>query len=160
MKNNNNKYFNSNFNMNINYIFMRLRLFLLSPVFPLIMILGTILFVVFIIYSSPVMLCDDNGWTLYELKNQLTSELAKYRVSLINIEQYSDLQEQLKQISRPNFRNFNLEEHYTNMCQKAIMEHNKALTNLNNLEASIKRIEPNFNMPVTCNYHGRVGRGF
>ena len=56
-----NKYFNQNLNMNINYIFMRLRLFLLSPIFPITIILGTILFLVFIIYSSPVMLCDDNG---------------------------------------------------------------------------------------------------
>ena len=61
MNKNNNKYFNQNLNMNINSIFMRLRLLILSPIFPPIIILGTILFLVFIIYSSPVMLCDDNG---------------------------------------------------------------------------------------------------
>jgi hypothetical protein len=94
------------------------------------------------------------------LKTQLTSELAKYRISLINIEQYSDLQEQLKQISRPNFRNFNLEEYYTNMCQNAIKEHDKSITIINNLEASIKSIEPNFKTPISSSYFGRVGRGF
>ena len=85
MKNNNNKYFNQNFNIKINYIFMRLRLFILSPIFTITIILGTILFLGFIVYSSPVMLCDGNGLTLFELKTQLTSELAKYRISLINI---------------------------------------------------------------------------
>jgi len=90
----------------------------------------------------------------------LTSELAKYRISLISIEQYSDLQEQLKEISRPNFRNFSLEEYYTNKCQSAIREHNQSIAIINNLEASIKRIEPNFNTPITSSYFGRVGRGF
>jgi hypothetical protein len=94
------------------------------------------------------------------LKNQLTSELAKYRISLINIEQYSDLQEQLKQISRPNFKNFNLEEYYTNMCQNAIKEHDESITSIKNLEVSIKKIEPNFKTPISSSYFGRVGRGF
>jgi len=160
MNKNNNKYFNQNLNMNINSIFMRLRLLILSPIFPPIIILGTILFLVFIIYSSPVMLCDDNGWRLFELKSQLTSELAKYRISIISFEEYSDLQEQLNQISRPNFRNFSLEEYYTNRIQNALKEQNQSITIINNLEASIKRIEPDFKTPIASNYFGRVGRGY
>ena len=137
---------------------MRLRLFILSPIFPI--ILGTILFLLYIIYSTPVMLCDDNSWALFELKTQLTSEVAKYRISLVNIEQYSDLQEQLNQVSRPNFRNFRLEEYYTNKYQDAIREHNQSITIINKLEASIKSIEPSFNSPLSLNYYTRVGRGF
>jgi hypothetical protein len=90
----------------------------------------------------------------------LTSELAKYRISLINIEQYSDLQEQLHEVSRPNFRNFQLEEHYKNMYQDAIRQHNESITTISKLEASIKKIEPNFSSPKTLNYFTRVGRGF
>lgn len=146
--------------MNINYIFRRLRLFFLSPLFPIAIILGTILFLVFIIYSSPVMLCDDNGWTLYELKTQFTSELAKYRMSIISLEQYSDLQEQLKQISRPNFRNFSLEEYYSSMYKNALREQNESITILDKIEASIKSIDPNFKRPMSSTYFGRVGRGF
>jgi hypothetical protein len=157
----NNKYFNQNLNMNINYIFMRLRLFLKSPIFPIITILGTILFLVFIIYSSPVMLCDDNVSNLYELKTQLTSELAKYRVSLVKIEQYTDLQQQLSQIPRPNYRNWDdLNEYYINKHNSAVNKKNQSLTILNSLEAAIKRIEPDFKTPVDSNYYGRVARGF
>jgi hypothetical protein len=157
---NNNKYFNQNLNMKINYILMRLKLLFLSPIFSIIIILGTILFLVFIVYSSPAMLCDDNGFTLIELKIKLTSELARFRISIVNIELYTDLQDQLKQITRPNFRNFSLEEHYTNMYQKAIREYNQSTTIIDKLEASIKRIEPDFNRPVDFNSYGRVGRGF
>jgi hypothetical protein len=106
------------------------------------------------------MLCEDNGWTLYELKAQLTSELANFRISLIKIEKYTDLQDQLKQISRPNFRNFNLEEYYSNMYQNAILEHNQSITTIDKLEASIKKIEPGFIRPVDFNSYGRIGRGF
>lgn len=146
--------------MNIDYILIRLRLFLLSPIFPITIVLGTILFLVFIIYSSPVMLCDDNGWTLFNLKTELTSELAKYRMSIVSIEQYSDLQEQLKEISRPNFRNFDLEKYYASEYQNAIKEYNQSLIKINNLEISIKSIEPDFKLPITSNYYGRIGRGF
>jgi hypothetical protein len=90
----------------------------------------------------------------------LTSELAKYRISIISFEEYSDLQEQLNQISRPNFRNFSLEEYYTNRIQNALKEQNQSITIINNLEASIKRIEPDFKTPIASNYFGRVGRGY
>jgi len=138
---------------------MRLRLFLLSPAFPI--ILGTILYLVYVVYLTPVILCDDNCLTLYELKTKLTSEVANYRVSIINIEQYSDLQEQLKQISRPNFRNFNLEESYASKYHNAMRVHDQSITIINKLEASIKRIEPDFKSPLRFNnYYPRVGRGF
>ena len=81
-------------------------------------------------------------------------------MSFITIEQYSDLQEQLKRISRPNFKNFSLEEYYTSMYQNAIREQNQSITIINNLEASIKRIEPEFKVPISSIYYGRVGRGF
>jgi hypothetical protein len=52
------------------------------------------------------------------LKTKLTSEVAKYRISNINVEKYYDLHEQLKQISYPNYRNISLEEEYINNIKK------------------------------------------
>jgi flavoprotein len=52
------------------------------------------------------------------LKTKLTSEVAKYRISNINVEKYYDLHEQLKQISHANYRNISLEEEYINNIKK------------------------------------------
>ena len=39
------------------------------------------------------------------------------------------------------------------------MEHDKSLAIINKLEASIKKIEPNFKTPETATYFGRVSGG-
>lgn len=137
---------------------MRLRSFILSPIFPV--LLGIILFVIYTIYTTPVFLCEDNSWTLYELKSQLTSEAAKFRVAQINIEQYTDLEEQLRSVSLPNYRNFSLEEFYTNKIQSWRTEYNQAITKIHQIEACIKQIDPNFKTPISYNYYPRVGRGY
>lgn len=138
---------------------MRLRLFVLSPIF--LIILAVVVYIVYMIYYTPIMLCDDNGWTLYELKTKLTSEVAKYRISNINVEKYYDLHEQLKQISHPNYRNISLEEEYINNIKKWISEYNESLTKINQLETSIKRIEPDFKSPISINHnYPRVGRRY
>lgn len=129
--------------MNYNNLF-RLRLILLSPVFPI--ILGITVFVIYVIYCTPAILCDDNGWNLYELKTQLESEIASYKISIINMEKYTNLKSLLKEISEPNFRNFNLENTYDDNMVKAIKEHNDSISKINQLASSIKKIEPNFKL--------------
>jgi hypothetical protein len=137
---------------------MRSRLFFLSPIFPI--LIGIIISMVYIIYFTPITLCDDNGLTLYELKTQLTLEVANYRTSIIDYEKYIDLKEQLQGISRPNFRNFSLEESYTKKIQSSITRYNESITKVHELTASIKKLESSFKTPINTNYYPRVGRGY
>ena len=98
--------------MNIKFIFIRLELIVLSPIFP--SLLTFVLLIVYKIYFEPSILCDDGDfYTLYELKTSLTKEMANYNIATIKIEEYNDLQIQLKEISTPRFRNFSQEEFYT-----------------------------------------------
>jgi hypothetical protein len=96
--------------MNINYIYKHSRLFIFSPIFPV--LLGLIIFIIYIIYFTPVILCDDNDLVLYSLKTELTSEITRYKTAILKMEHYTSLREQLQSVSRPNFRNFSLEESY------------------------------------------------
>lgn len=129
--------------MNYNNLF-RLKLILKSPVFPI--MLGITVCLIYVIYCTPAILCDDNGLNLYELKTQLESEIARYKISVINMEKYTNLKSLLKGISEPNFRNFNLENSYDDNWVKAIKEHNDSITKINELSSSIKKIEPNFKL--------------
>jgi len=98
--------------MKNNYIFMRLQLLVLSPIFP--SLLAFILLTIYKICFDPVMLCDDGDfYTLYELKTSLTKETANYHIATIKVEEYNDLHKQLKEISTPRFINFKQEELYT-----------------------------------------------
>jgi hypothetical protein len=95
------------------YIFIRLQLIVLSPIFP--PLLTFILLIVHKIYFDPFILCDDGDYyTLSDLKTNLTKETANYHVATLKIEEYNTLQNQLKEISTPRFRNFTQEELYTN----------------------------------------------
>jgi hypothetical protein len=95
------------------YIFIRLHLIVLSPIFPY--LLTFIILIVHKIYFDPFILCDDGDYyyTLYDLKTNLTKETANYHIATVKIEEYNTLQNQLKEISTPRFRNFSQEEFYT-----------------------------------------------
>jgi hypothetical protein len=108
------------------------------------MVLGLIIFIAYRIYFEPVLLCDDNGLMLYNLKTELYSEVAKYKTSDIEIAEYNRKLTELKKFSQPNFRNFGCEEIYTNSYKNAITKHNEASTKINQLEAAIKIFEPGF----------------
>src|SRR5258708_10896785 len=98
--------------MNIKYIFIRLQLIVLSPIFP--SLLTFLLLITNKIYFEPVILCDDGDFvTLNELRTKLTKEMAVYNIALIKIEEYNDLQKLLNEISTPRFRDFTQEELYS-----------------------------------------------
>jgi hypothetical protein len=78
------------------------------------------------------------------LKTELIQEVARYKISLVNIDQYTDLKEELSKVSRPNLRNFSLEESYTNDLKRSIDAHNKSITRIIQLETKIKSINPYF----------------
>lgn len=129
---------------------MRLRLAILSPNITIILgiILGITLYIAYVIYYTPIMLCDDNIFTLYQLKTKLISEIAKYKMSDINYEQYTDLKRELANISTPRFRDTNLENYYAEEIKTSIREHNESLQKINKLERSIKKLEPGFKLSL------------
>jgi len=74
--------------MTINTIFMRLRLFISSPIF--FIILAVVVYIAYMIYSTPITLCDDNGLVLNQLKDNLRLEVSKYRTSLLTLDYYTE----------------------------------------------------------------------
>jgi len=146
---------------NIKCFFLRLYLLTYSPVFPL--FLGWILFMTFRIYFEPVMLCDDHGWTLFQWKNDITNYIGNYRIAIVKIDQYNDLNGQLQayKYSDPQFNSTSGEEYLANKIQSWQAEKIRNLAKIRELEFAIKAFEPGFQAPInTCNYYPRVGRGY
>ena len=122
---------------------MRLQLLILSPVFP--SLLSFILLIVYKIYLDPATLCDDGDWyKLYELKVSLTKEIANYNISIIKVEEYTNLQAQLNEISRPNLRDFSKENLYSSKLDTWQTRSVNSLNNVRVIEYSITQIDPNF----------------
>jgi hypothetical protein len=100
-------------------------------------------------------LCDGGSIELYDLKVDLTWQVNKYRSSLIEYQTYKDLQEQLNFISQPNYKNFYLENLYSNKLSETSFKIQGYLHNINVLERNIRNIEPNFqsfNYNSSCFY--------
>lgn len=147
--------------INIKCFLLRLYLLAYSPIFPV--IVTWIIFMSYRIYFEPVMLCDDNGWTLFQLKSEITAEVGNYRTAVVKCEQYNDLKAQLEAFKRS-------EASYSNPDTEKIISDNlknweankwRYLGKVRHLESSIRKIEPNFQSPVnTFNYYPRVGKGY
>jgi hypothetical protein len=140
----------------IKNIFAPLRSFLSSPIFPL---LTFILFVGYIIYFEPVAFCDDGGYSLYNLKVNLTYETTRYRTAIVNYEHYADLWDQLMGISRPRFRNFSYEQELATHLENSRIEMRDSLLKVRELENTIRVKEPQFRSAISINTYLRVGRG-
>jgi hypothetical protein len=108
------------------------------------MVLGSIILIITRVYFEPVLLCDDNGLMLYELKTEFYSEVTKYNTSIVEIDEYINKMRELQKMSAPNFRNFSLEENYINNHRIAIMKYNEAFFKITQLEVAIKKFEPGF----------------
>jgi hypothetical protein len=143
--------------MNKNYIFIRLELLTLSPIFP--SLLSFLLFTAYKIYFDPFMLCDEGDWyKLYELKGNLTREIANYNITMIKIGEYSDLQTQLNEVSRPNYRNFSQESFYSSKLDTWQKRSINSLNNIRQIECSIRMIDPNFKSSVAHFPFSNFGR--
>lgn len=139
------------------YIFIRLQLIVLSPIFP--PLLTFILLIVHKIYFDPFILCDDGDYyTLSDLKTNLTKETANYHVATLKIEEYNTLQNQLKEISTPRFRNFTQEELYTNKLSSWQIKMIKSLNNIRQIEYYIKSIDPGFKSSISHNSYSNFGK--
>lgn len=134
--------------MKINYIFLRLQLLVLSPIF--LSLLNFIIFITYKICCDPVMLCDDGDiYTLYELKTNLTKETANYHIATLKIQEYNDLHNHLREISTPRFRNFQLETIYSYNVESWRIKMINSLNNVRQIENTIRNIDPNFRSSLT-----------
>ena len=111
------------------------------------------------IYFEPVILCDDNGWTLYKLKHDLTLATADYRVAEVKCEQYYDLQEQSRiYFLDPKGDKFVDNDLKLNNWQA---EKTKSLMKVRQLEGYIRKYEPGFQSPINnFNYYPRINKGY
>lgn len=91
--------------INIKCFFIRLYLLTYSPAFP--MLLGSIIFMAYRVYFEPAMLCDDNGYLLFQYKSDLTAQVANFRTAVVKCEHYYDLKDQLESFkeANPEFNN-------------------------------------------------------
>lgn len=135
---------------------MRLQLFILSPIFPI--LLGLIIFILYKILFGCVIYCDSNDVeTLYELKLNLTGETAKYRSSVIYYEFFTDLHNQVTGRS-VNQRNIDQEQTYISSAIELYTKMEESLMKIREIETSIRRIEPNFQSPIQPISYLRIGR--
>lgn len=128
--------------------------FLLHPIFILSLVLTC--YIVYVIFTSDPLLCDEGGSSLYELKIKLTKEIAKFRVASIHHECYSDLNQQLADISRPNFRNFSQEDYYYNKIVNAKVEMAYCAEKIGDLEAAIKKVDAGFKSTVDYSTYSNI----
>ena len=128
--------------MNINYFIVRLRMLILSPIFP--SLLTIILLIVYKINFEPVILCDNGSSPLLleQLKQNMEDEI--HKTYTIN----SDIRDFLKGISEnrvatPDQRTYNI-----NMFAYLKEMMIKSIDRTTEIEASIRRIEPAYTSGV------------
>jgi cell division FtsZ-interacting protein ZapD len=98
-------------------------------------------------------LCDDNGYLLYELKRNLTKEIAKFRMADIECALYQDLQEQEKKFSlKVRITNLDREKEIQNNLIQSVAKMHNALSNMKHIENTIKDMDPNFKSPIDYNF--------
>jgi hypothetical protein len=147
--------------INIKYIFVRLWLLTYSPSFPT--ILGLIIFISYRVYFEPIALCDDNGYSLFQLKVEITSETGNYRAAVVKCEQYQDLKEQVDTYrqSEPDYDSYDAETKISKKLKDYQADKIKCLAKVRELETTIRKIEPDFQSPVgNFNYYPRIGKGY
>lgn len=114
-----------------------------SPFLPI--LISIILFVSCRVFDPyPYILCDDGGWTLTNLKTELSIEMSKFENAKTMKESYYQSYIDLIKISRPNYRNFSEEANLisNNQCWRRQMY--ESLDKIHHLERCIKNIDPNY----------------
>lgn len=113
-----------------------------------------LLFYFFYIFSFDVFLCDD-GDSLNQLKLDLTLEVARFRISTVNYEMYTDLKNQISNLPSNIDSDLN---YLANKASNALQEMRNSLDNARLIETNIRRLEPDFRSPITTISYLRIGR--
>lgn len=112
-----------------------LRVFISSPIFPL--ILSITIFLVNQLYFGVINLCGDNESTLNLLNTELNNEIARFNYAIFSKETAYQ-----KLIDAPQYNSEyreNLEQ-----VQTSSTEMKESLKKINTLEKSIRKIDPNY----------------
>jgi len=138
----------------INYILTPLRLFVLHWFFPLVLTLTISL--IYFLYFEPVTLCDDNGYTLFQLKKNLTKEIANFRTCIVNHECYSDLREQSTNYWPGSGWDSSYEKSLDTKIRDSRIEMTQLIDRIRQIEDAIKVIEPNFKSSINYNNYNHI----
>lgn len=130
----------------IRYIYARLRSFFISPFFSLLIMAVLIIVAYYLCFEPTVYLCDGGDFSLYNLKVNLTNEMARYRIAQVNYQYTVDLQEQYTSWRPHNYRNVSLEQEYATKLELSILEMNSSTAKIIQLENAIKIKDPNFSI--------------
>ncbi len=128
----------------INNALTRLEFFTLSPLFPL--LLSLTIFIACKVFDPVINLCDDDGWTLFQLKSDLSNEITKLNSSISNKQLYYNSYQELMgmRISNPNWRNFNAEQSLLDNIERSRSDMYESLDRIRELERYIRRIDSNY----------------
>jgi hypothetical protein len=137
--------------MNTNYI-KHLKSFILSPIFPI--LLGIIIFILFIIYCTPVTLCDDTS----DLKDKLDFEIWKLQENRLDIDNRKLALSNLDLITSKNTNGgFIHKKVWLSQLEKLYNNQEILLDNIHYLENYIKNLEPNFSSKLDAAWQFKWG---
>lgn len=119
-----------------NYILLRLKLFMLSPIFPSLL---TMLACITFLSINSVMLCDDQ--TLESIKNTLLYDTIKYHSTMIDYKSYDEARwEAVNEF----VRNSGKIDSLNRKASDSIGDATKILAEIRKTEFAIQKIEPSF----------------
>jgi hypothetical protein len=140
--------------MNNNNIYTSLQLFLLYWLFPLLLVLTISL--VYSLYFHVPHLCDDNVYTLFQLKNNLTSEIANFRTCLVNHECYSELHKQSANYWPREGWDSSYQESLNAKIRSSQILMTQSVDKIREIEDAIKVIEPKFRSSINYNNYNHI----
>jgi hypothetical protein len=137
-----------------NFLF-RLYLLTYSPLFPTILTL--IIFMSYRIYFEPVLLCDDNGGSLFLLKKDLAKMLADYRTAEVKYEKYTDLSELWRSVTKDGAP---ADKEITALKKSEMyrQDKNQLLIRVHQIEDAIKKLDPHYRSVVIQQQYPRIAR--
>lgn len=136
--------------MNTNYI-KHLKSFILSPFFPI--LLGLIIFILYIIYYTPVSLCDGT----LDMEDKLDFEIWKLEKNRIKINQRKFNLSTLDLITSKNTNGgFIFRKVWSNELENLFNEEKILLNNIYYIENWIKNVKPNFNRGLNPNFFNKL----
>jgi len=119
-----------------------------------------LIYIVYNIYTSPIFLCDDGDGilkALTQLKFNLTQEVSTYRHHNVTYEYLVDVKDQAESLPIKN-RNFEDERYLAGKIHSKLSDMNESLSKIRSIESEIRRLDPNFYLPMRSVYYPRVGR--
>jgi hypothetical protein len=87
---------------------------------------------------------------LHGLKTRLTTEVADYRIAVINHDRYTELRELLSSISDPKFRDFAQERVLDSQIQVTEVQIRETEYRIRLLENNIRIFDPSFKSRLKC----------